>query len=84
MKYINEFIKDELLCHGADYVAFGDLSALSPDVARKSVNAVKGNVANANAVGDLASLSTRLDALADKVAELAVARKAERAVQQEA
>lgn len=56
--------------------------ALSPDEARQRVNAVRRNVTDANAVGDLAALDARLEALAPQVAEQAEARKAERARQQ--
>ncbi|MCL1837860.1 MAG: DUF349 domain-containing protein [Propionibacteriaceae bacterium] len=58
-------------------------AALSPEEARKSVNAVKRNVSEANAVGDLDSLIARLDSMQDVIAELAEARKAERVVQQQ-
>ena len=57
--------------------------ALSPDEARGSINTVKGNVAAANAVGDLDSLATRLEALAPVLAQASEARKAERAKQAE-
>lgn len=57
--------------------------ALSPDEARGSINTVKGNVAGANAVGDLDSLATRLEALAPVLAQASEARKAERAKQAE-
>ena len=58
--------------------------ALSPDEAKHSVNQVKALVAAANAVGDLAALVTRLEALAPAIAEQSEARKAERAKQLEA
>ncbi len=32
MNNINEFVKDELLCHGADLVGFGDLTQLPPNL----------------------------------------------------
>lgn len=43
----------------------------------KSVEALKTQVADANAVGDLASLQSRLDALHDSVAELSAQQEAE-------
>jgi hypothetical protein len=58
--------------------------ALSPDEAKHSVNQVKASVASANAVGDLAALAARLEALAPAIAEQSEARKAERAKQLEA
>ncbi len=58
--------------------------ALSPDEARHSVNQVKSSVASANAVGDLAALAARLEALTPAIAEQSEARKAERAKQLEA
>ena len=57
--------------------------ALSPDEAKHSVNLVKTSVASANAVGDLAALAARLEALAPAIAEQSEARKAERAKQLE-
>lgn len=53
--------------------------ALNPDEARRSINAVKSSIVNANAVGDLAGLAARLDALAPVLAVANEARKAERA-----
>ncbi len=58
--------------------------ALSPEEARHSINAVRGTVSTANAVGDLAALVARLDALAPVLAEQAELRKAERSKQLEA
>ncbi len=58
--------------------------ALSPDEARHSVNQVKSSVASANAVGDLAALAARLEALTPAITEQSEARKAERAKQLEA
>ncbi len=55
--------------------------ALSPDEARHSINTVRSAVTSANAVGDLASLAARLDALAPLLEEQSAARKAERAKQ---
>lgn len=55
--------------------------ALSPDEARHSISTVRGAVASANAVGDLAGLAARLDALAPLLDEQSAARKAERAKQ---
>jgi hypothetical protein len=53
--------------------------ALSPDEADSSVATVRTTVQDAQAVGDLAALLTRLDALTGTIAERRVARKAERA-----
>lgn len=58
--------------------------SLSPDEARKNVSAVRKSLAGANAVGDLAGLEARLDALKPVLAELAEARRAEKAKQHEA
>jgi len=58
--------------------------ALSPDEARHSINTVKSNVSGANAVGDLDSLTARLQALAPVLAQASEAKKAERAKQAEA
>ncbi len=57
--------------------------ALTPDEARGSINTVRSNVTGANAVGDLDSLLSRLDALAPVLAQANEARKAERARQAE-
>lgn len=57
--------------------------ALSPDDARASVKGVRETVLRANAVGDLASLVGRLDALGPVLSEQSEARKAERARQNE-
>lgn len=56
--------------------------ALSPEEAAESVKTVKQQVAEANAVGDLAGLQARLDALAPVIAQQRDARKAERAQKQ--
>ncbi len=58
--------------------------ALSPDDARHSIKTLRTSVADANAVGDLAGLATRLEAMAPILAEASEARKAERAKQHEA
>ncbi len=55
---------------------------LSPDEARHSVETVRGQVTDAAAVGDLAALGARLDALAPVVAQLQAARREERAKKQ--
>ena len=52
---------------------------MSPDEATTSVRTVRGQVAEANAVGDLAALTARLDALSPVLEEQREARKAERA-----
>jgi len=52
---------------------------MSPDEAGASVQTVRGQVAEANAVGDLAALTARLDALAPVLEAQREARKAERA-----
>lgn len=53
----------------------------SPEEARKAVAHLKSSVAEANAVGDLGALQTRLDALAPVIAQQAEAKKAARAEQ---
>jgi hypothetical protein len=53
---------------------------LTPEEATESVKRVHGQVVEANAVGDLAGLAGRLDALAPVIAQQREARKAERAV----
>lgn len=55
----------------------------SPDEARKAVAQLKGSLPGASAVGDLASLEARLDALGPVIAEQAESRKAARAQQNE-
>ena len=40
-----------------------EAQAMSPEEARKAITTAKGNVAEANAVGDLAALTARLEAL---------------------
>lgn len=57
--------------------------SLSPDEARQSIGIVRKSVVGANAVGDLAALEAKLDALAPLLAEQSEARKAQRAQQQE-
>jgi hypothetical protein len=52
---------------------------LSPDEAATSIRTVREQVVDANAVGDLASLAARLDALGPVIAQQREARKAERA-----
>ncbi len=52
---------------------------LSPEEAAASIKTVQQQVSEANAVGDLAALSARLDSLAPLIAEQREARKAERA-----
>lgn len=54
---------------------------MSPEEARKTIKAVKSTIAEANAVGDLASLEGRLDSLAPVLAQQSEARKAEKAKQ---
>jgi len=56
---------------------------LSPDEARRAVNTVRASVSGANAVGDLAALEARLDALAPLLSAQSQERKAERARAQE-
>jgi hypothetical protein len=56
--------------------------ALSPEDALKSAAAVREQVAGANALGDLASLEKRLDALAPVIDKQREARKAARAQKQ--
>lgn len=58
--------------------------ALTPEDARHSIATVRGTVGSANAVGDLAALVDRLDALSPLLAEQAELRKAERVQQQAA
>ena len=55
--------------------------AMSPEEAKAAIATAKTNVTEANAVGDLASLSTRLDALAELLPAQIEARKAQRAEQ---
>lgn len=52
---------------------------LSPEEAAESVTKVRAQVVDANAVGDLAALAGRLDAMAPVIGEQREARKAERA-----
>ncbi len=58
--------------------------AVSPDDARHTIKNLRKSVSEANAVGDLAALETRLEALQPRLAEASEARKAERAKQHEA
>lgn len=58
--------------------------AVSPDDARHTVKTLRKSVTEANAVGDLAALETRLEGLTPRLAEATEARKAERAKQHEA
>lgn len=55
--------------------------ALSPEEARHSINTVRQAVAQANAVGDLAALTKRLDELGPLLDEQSALRKAEKAKQ---
>ena len=55
---------------------------MSPEEAAESVRTVAGQVEGANAVGDLASLIGRLDALGPVIASQREARKAEKAAKQ--
>ena len=52
---------------------------LSPEEAAESIKTVRGQVTDANAVGDLAALSARLDALGPVLAAQREARRAEKA-----
>lgn len=52
---------------------------VAPEDARRSVNSLKKSISGANAVGDLAALLARLDALEPMLAQAAEARKAEKA-----
>jgi hypothetical protein len=54
-------------------------AALSPDEARQSVKKVRDQVTDANAVGDLAALTARLDALGPVLAQQREIRRGERA-----
>lgn len=51
---------------------------VSPDDATKAIATVREQLVDAQAIGDLASLSTRLDALEPKLAELRAQKKIER------
>ena len=55
---------------------------MSPEEAAESVKTVRGQVDDANAVGDLATLLTRLDSFGEVIGEQREARKAERAQKQ--
>ena len=55
---------------------------MSPEEAASTVKTVRGQVAEANAVGDLASLVGRLDALGPVIAQQREAKRAERAERQ--
>ena len=54
-------------------------AALAPDEARQSVTKVRDQITDANAVGDLASLTARLNALGPVLAQQREARRGERA-----
>ncbi len=54
---------------------------LGPEEARKSIATARGNIVDANAVGDVAGLLARLDALAPLLSEQSDARRAQRAEQ---
>ncbi|WP_134768383.1 DUF349 domain-containing protein [Nocardioides sp. 1609] len=56
---------------------------LTPEEAAESIKTVRAQVTDANAVGDLASLGARLDALAPVLATQREARRAERAAKAE-
>jgi hypothetical protein len=58
--------------------------ALSPEEATESLKRVRGSLKDAQAVGDLATLGTRLDALSGLVEEQRRQRREERARQQQA
>jgi hypothetical protein len=58
--------------------------ALSPEEARKSMKTLRASIPDANAVGDLQGLLTKLDALAPELDNASEARKAERAAAAEA
>ncbi len=58
--------------------------AMSPEEARKAIDSAKTNVAQANAVGDLAALTASLTALEELLPAQIEARKAARAEQQAA
>lgn len=53
--------------------------ALAPEAAAEQIKAERAEVVEANAVGDLASLAARLDALGPVIAQQRAARKAEKA-----
>jgi hypothetical protein len=55
---------------------------MSPEEATESVRTVRGQVSEANAVGDLSALLARLDSFAEVIGEQREARKAERAQKQ--
>ncbi|MDF1490299.1 DUF349 domain-containing protein [Tessaracoccus caeni] len=55
--------------------------AMSPEEAKNAITSAKNNVATANAVGDLAALTTRLSALEEQLPAQIEARKAARAEQ---
>ena len=55
---------------------------MTPEEATESVKTVRGQVTDANAVGDLAALLARLDSFAEVIGEQREARKAERAQKQ--
>jgi hypothetical protein len=55
---------------------------MSPEEAAESVRTVRGQVTDANAVGDLATLLGRLDSFGEVIGQQREARKAERALKQ--
>jgi hypothetical protein len=55
---------------------------MSPEEATESVNTVRGQVVDANAVGDLEALLMRLDSFGDLIGQQREARRAERAQKQ--
>ncbi|MBC9225291.1 DUF349 domain-containing protein [Aeromicrobium sp. 636] len=55
-----------------------EAGTVSPDDATKAIATIREQLVDAQAVGDLASLSTRLDALEPSLGELRAKRKAER------
>src|SRR6478736_5481123 len=59
--------------------AVGQYPEGSPDEARQSVKKVRDQVTDANAVGDLAALTARLDALGPVLAQQRELRRGERA-----
>ena len=58
-----------------------EAQAMSTEEARKAITTAKGNVAEANAVGDLAALTARLEALEELLPAQIEARKAAKAEQ---
>ena len=58
-----------------------EAQAMSPEEARKAIATARANISEANAVGDLAALDSRLDALEELLPAQIEARKAARAEQ---